>query len=95
MSNDPTAKMYFETDVGRPVAKRKWQWPLLSNTVAEMPAATAAVTTAAAKTALDVATATADWDAVADTDGDCNAENGDWVDSLHSPRNVLIVVLHL
>jgi hypothetical protein len=67
------------------VAAKKKQCPLLSNTVAEMPTATAAVTTAAAKRPLDAAATTASFDAAADTHGDLNAEAGDWLDSVHSP----------
>jgi hypothetical protein len=59
ISNDTTAKKWFETVAGRPVAAKKRQCQLLSNTVAEMLAATAAVTTAAAKRPLDAAAATA------------------------------------
>jgi hypothetical protein len=36
ISNDPTAKICFETVAGRPVAAKKRPCPLLSNTVAEM-----------------------------------------------------------
>jgi hypothetical protein len=86
ISNDPTARICFETVAGRRAAAKKRQCPLLSNTLAATPAATAAVTTAAAKRPLDAAASMAGWDAAADTHGgNRNAEVGDWLDSVHSP----------